>query len=144
MKTLLGKDSKEAYKEFADVFQFFERVMAQGLPPNEHGPRIMPLIIWSPQDLLSIWKSLNSGGGEQKSEVRHWCHLCPCTGNKIASFLVDENRLVILFCFLNLNDYFSSTCCSSILLFTDVTDARRKIANGVTTGVSRRVKADAG
>jgi len=57
--------------------------MIQGLPANEYGPRIMPLIIWSPQDLSSIWKSLTTGGGARKSGVRHWCHLCPGTGNKI-------------------------------------------------------------
>jgi hypothetical protein len=63
MKTLLGKDSKAAYREFADVFKFFEKLMLDGLPENEHGPRIMPLLIWSPQDMSSIWKSLNTGGG---------------------------------------------------------------------------------
>jgi len=57
--------------------------MIQGLPANEYGPRIMPLIIWSPPDLSSIWKSLTTGGGARKSGVRHWCHLCPGTGNKI-------------------------------------------------------------
>ena len=96
MKTLLGKDSKAAYREFADVFKFFEKLMLEGLPENEHGPRIMPLLIWSPQDMSSIWKSLNTGGGARKSGDRHWCHLCPCTGNKIASFLVDENRFVAI------------------------------------------------
>jgi hypothetical protein len=93
MKTLLGKDSKTAYQEFSDVFKFFEVVMAEGLPASEHGPRIMPIIVWSPQDLSSIWKSLNTGGGARKCGDKHWCHLCACTGYKIASFLVDENRL---------------------------------------------------
>jgi hypothetical protein len=96
MKTLLGKDSKAAYREFADVFKVFEKLMLEGLPENEHGPRIMPLLIWSPQDMSSIWKSLNTGGGARKSGDRHWCHLCPCTGNKIAFFLVDENRFVAI------------------------------------------------
>jgi hypothetical protein len=63
LQTLLAKDSKNAYQEFKDVFQFFERVMSEGLPASEYGPRIMLLIIWSPQDLSSIWKSLNTGGG---------------------------------------------------------------------------------
>lgn len=99
LKTLLGKDSKASYREFTDVFKFFEKVMAEGLPADEIGPRIMPIIIWSPQDLSSIWKSLNTGGGARKSGDRHCCHLCPCTGNKITSYLVDENRFVaVLFC----------------------------------------------
>jgi hypothetical protein len=105
MKTLLGKDSKAAYREFSDVFKFFEKVMVEGLPENINGPRIMAITVWSPQDLSSIWKSLNTGGGARKSGDRHWCHLCPCTGNKIASFLVDENRFVAVSfsCFVFLN-----------------------------------------
>ena len=83
------------------VFKFFEMIMADRLPENENGPRIMPLIVWSPQDLSSIWKSLNTGGGTQKSGDKHWCHLCACTGNKIVSYLVDENRFVVaLFYFI--------------------------------------------
>lgn len=92
MKMLLGKDGKITYQEFADVFYSFERVMKEGLPASEFGPKIMPLIVWSPQDLSSIWKSLNTGGGARKCGNKHWCHLCACTGNKIASFLVDDNR----------------------------------------------------
>jgi len=97
MKTLLGKDSKAAYQHFADVFRFFKHVKAEGLPANENGPRIMPIIVWSPQDLSSIWKSLNTGGGARKTGDKHWCHLCACTGNRIASFLVDDNRFEICY-----------------------------------------------
>jgi len=120
MKTLLGKDSKDAYKAFGDVFKFFETLQKEGLPANEHGPRIMPIIIWSPQDLSSIWKSLNTGSGARKSGCSHWCHLCPCTGNKIASFLVDENRFVILFALLMNNCeeiLFYSQCIASFYVF---------------------------
>jgi hypothetical protein len=97
MKTLLGKDSKTAYQYFSDIFRFFEQLKADGLPANENGPRIMPVVVWSPQDLSSIWKSLNTGGGARKTGDKHWCHLCACTGNRIASFLVDENRFVSVF-----------------------------------------------
>jgi hypothetical protein len=97
MKTLLGRDSKQAYNEFSDVFRFFERVMSHGLPCNENGPRIMPVNVWSPQDLSSIWKSLNTGGGARKCGDKHWCHLCACTGNKIASYKVEGNRSVLWF-----------------------------------------------
>jgi len=73
--------------------------MKHGLQENINGPRIQPMTIWSPQDLSSVWKSLNTGGGAQKSGDRHWCYLCSCTGNKIASFLVDENWFVSLLLF---------------------------------------------
>ncbi len=96
MKSLLGKDSKRAYAEFSDVFKFFDDVMKNGLPANENGPRIMPIIIWSPQDLSSIWKCLNTGSGARKHGTTHWCHLCPCTGNKIGSFSVGLNRFVCI------------------------------------------------
>jgi len=92
MKALLGKDCKTAYKEFTDFFQFFERLKKYGLPESALGPRIKPMEIWSPQDLSSIWKSLNTGGGAKKNGNNHFCHVCPCTGNTIARFLVEENR----------------------------------------------------
>ncbi len=92
MKTLLGKGSKAAYHEFTDIFKFFENLMKDGLPANDFGPRIMPVMVWSPQDLSSIWKSLNTGGGARKAGTKHWCYLCACTGNKIASFVVGNNR----------------------------------------------------
>ncbi len=95
MQSLLGKDSKAAYGEFKDVFKFFDKLMAEGLPANGNGPRILPIIVWSPQDLSSIWKCLNTGCGARKHGDKHWCHLCPCTGNKIAFYFIDENRFVL-------------------------------------------------
>jgi flagellar biosynthesis regulator FlbT len=92
MKTLLGKDSKAAYREFSDVFLFFEKVFKEGLPENRHGPKIVPLLIWSPQDLSSLWKSLNTGSGARKTGDKHFCYLCSCTGGQIGSFLVEGNR----------------------------------------------------
>ena len=82
MKTLLGKDSQEAYHKFKDAFDFFENVRKEGLLANENGPRVKPLEIWSPQDLSSIWKCLNTGCGAKKTGETHFCHLCACTGNK--------------------------------------------------------------
>jgi hypothetical protein len=97
LKSMLGKDSKKAYSAFKDVFEFFDNIMKEGLPANAYGRRIKPLIIWSPQDLSSIWKCLNTGSGARKHGDKHWCHLCPCTGNKIVYYHVEENRFV--FCF---------------------------------------------
>jgi hypothetical protein len=45
IKSLLGKDTKDAYKEFSDFFRFFEHLQREGLPESEHDPRIMPLIM---------------------------------------------------------------------------------------------------
>ena len=93
MKSLLGKDCKTAYyREFSDFFLFFERLKLYGLPESDQGPRIMPMEVWSPQDLSSIRKLLNTGGGARKNGNSYFCHVCPCTGNTIARFLVDENR----------------------------------------------------
>jgi hypothetical protein len=93
-KTLLGKDSKAAYQEFKDVFSFFDTVMKEGLPGSIHGPQIMPMIIWSSQDLSSVCKSLGTGSGARKSGDTHWCHLCLCTGNTIAHFTMEKIRYV--------------------------------------------------
>jgi len=78
MKTLLGKDCKSAYKEFSDFFNFFERLKKYGLAATEHGARLLPMDVWSPQDLSSIWKSLNTGSGARRNGNNHFCHLCPC------------------------------------------------------------------
>jgi hypothetical protein len=101
VKSLLGKDTKDAYKEFSDFFKFFEKIQREGLPESEHGPRIMPLVVWSPQDLSSLWKCLNTGSGAQKNGDTHFCHLCPCTGKTIVQFMVDDNRYVITVTFMN-------------------------------------------
>jgi hypothetical protein len=113
LKSLLGKDSKKAYQEFKDVFDFFDKIMKEGIDNNENGPRVMPLTIWSPQDLSSVWKCLNTGCGARKHGDKHWCHLCPCTGNKIAYYQVEENRLVIVIIFKMISIHFLLT----IILF---------------------------
>jgi hypothetical protein len=107
VKSLLGKDNKDAYKEYSDFFQFFEHLQREGLEASKVGPRILPLIVWSPQDLSSIWKCLNTGSGARKNGETHFCQICPCKGNKIVEFTVDENRYVTSgisssFFFLNL------------------------------------------
>jgi len=55
VKSLLEKDSKDAYKEFKD-FTFFEKIRKEGLPASKFGPAILSIAIWSPQDLNSLWK----------------------------------------------------------------------------------------
>jgi hypothetical protein len=91
LKILIGKDCKKAYKEFADFFQFFEQVKRYGLPESEHGPRIMAMDIWSPQDLSSVWKYSSTGSGARKNGKTHFCHLCACCGDNIAHYVVQEN-----------------------------------------------------
>jgi len=93
LKSLSRKDSKKAYQEFKDVFEFFDNIMKEGIHGNENGPRTMPLTIWSPQDLSSVWKCLNTGCRARKHGDKHWRHLCPCTGNKIAYYQAEENPL---------------------------------------------------
>lgn len=97
MKSLLGKDCKRAYKEFADFFKFFERVKKYGLRESHLGAAIRAIEVWSPQDLSSIWKCLNTGSGARKNGNVHFCHLCACCGNDIVRYLVEENRYVHLF-----------------------------------------------
>jgi hypothetical protein len=63
-----------------------------GLPQCTHGPRILPMDTWSPQDLSTIWKCLNTGSGARKNGDIHFCHLCPCSGNTIVCFVVNDNR----------------------------------------------------
>jgi hypothetical protein len=90
----MGKDTKDAYKQFEDFFKFFEKLREEGLLASEFGPAILPIIVWSPQDLSSMWKCLNTGSGARKNGKTHFCHLCACTGDRIVRFLVEENRQV--------------------------------------------------
>ncbi len=66
--------------------------MRDGLPGSDLGPRIMSVTVFSPQDLSSIGKCLGTGSGAQKNGNTHFCHVCPCSGNTIKRFLVDNNR----------------------------------------------------
>jgi hypothetical protein len=74
IKSLIGKDSKKAYKEFTDFFNFFENVKRFGLPASELGQAIMPIDVQSPQDLSSIWKCLNTVSGAHKNGCKHFYH----------------------------------------------------------------------
>jgi hypothetical protein len=46
---MIGKDTKEAYRYFKDFFDFFEKVKREGVPANIYGPRILAMLVWSPQ-----------------------------------------------------------------------------------------------
>jgi len=59
--------------------------MREGLPALPLGPCILHINVLSPQDLSSIWKCLWTGSGVRKNGNTYFCHVCPCTGNKIAS-----------------------------------------------------------
>jgi len=48
--------------------------------------------VWSPQDLSSIWKCLNTGSGTKKNCHSYFCHLCPCSSRDTLFFTVSENR----------------------------------------------------
>lgn len=89
---MIGKDTKEAYTYFRDFFLFFENVKREGLPVSQYGPRILPMEVWSPQDLSSLWKCLNTGSGAKKNCHSYFCHLCPCSSRDILFFTVDQNR----------------------------------------------------
>jgi len=138
LKSLIGKDCKKAYKEFADFFKFFEQVKKYGLNASELGPRIMPMEIWSPQDLSSIWKCLNTGGGARKNGKTHFCHLCACCGDNIVRFLVGDNRyffifsICLSFCFFGLVFIFNAF----FFMFLDVIFVRNMSMSTAITGTS--------
>lgn len=92
MKSLIGKDTKEAYAEFSDFFKFFEKVKNEGLPASVHGPRLCKMLVWSSQDMSSLWKCLKTGTGARKKCNSYFCHLCPCNSKDILFHTVGENR----------------------------------------------------
>jgi len=50
------------------------------LPASQLGPEILPIEIWCPQVLSSIWKSLNTGGGAGKNGDTFLICLSLCSG----------------------------------------------------------------
>ncbi len=92
LKSLIGKDTKEAYENFSDFFEFFEMVKNIGLPESEHGPQLQPMLVWSSQDMSSLWKCLKTGTGARKNCDSYFCHVCPCNSKDILFYTIGENR----------------------------------------------------
>jgi len=90
VKSMIGKDCRDSYEQFRDMFSFFDQVMKHGLPRNDDEPELLPIVFWSPQDLSSVWKTLAKGGGAKRR--RHFCHLCPCLSENILYAKVEDNR----------------------------------------------------
>jgi hypothetical protein len=67
-------------------------VKREGLPASELGPQILPMQVWSPQDLSSLWKTLNTRTGAKKNCNGYFCHVCPCSSRDILFYKADENR----------------------------------------------------
>jgi hypothetical protein len=94
MKLLIGKDTEEAYNKFSDFFQFFEMVQNVGLLESEYGPRLQPMLVWSLQDMLSLWKCLKTGTGARKNCNSYFCHVCPCNAKDI--LFLHKNKIGVI------------------------------------------------
>ncbi len=92
LKSLIGMDTNDAYDEFSDFFKFFEKLRNEGLPASVYGPRLHPMIVWSSQDMSSLWKCLKTGTGARKNCYSYFCNLCPCNSKDILFFTVGNNR----------------------------------------------------
>jgi hypothetical protein len=91
--------------------------------------------VWSPQDLSSIWKCLNTGSGARMNGNKHFCHLFACCGNDIVRYLVEENRYgLIIHALINIITYIFSLI--YFISFLDVIFVRKTIRSGVTIGQS--------
>jgi hypothetical protein len=44
-KSMIGKDTKEAYGYFQDFLEFFDKVKREGLPASPVGPAIHPMLV---------------------------------------------------------------------------------------------------
>ena len=86
MKIILTKETKESFKQFDDVFQFFclcgeASEGRQGDPKNlpkyhwEELEDLQPLDITTTTDMAADWKLIGAGGGVKKT--KHFCTLCP-------------------------------------------------------------------
>jgi hypothetical protein len=79
-KMLLTGDTSTLYQEhFKDFFDFLSRLNLEGIP--ELGSN--PIMVSSPQDMSSMWKALEQGGG---CEVKtFFCYCCAVTSKDSAT-----------------------------------------------------------
>lgn len=77
-KSLIGRDTNEAYDEFSDFFKFFEKLGQEGLPETQYGPRLQPMDVWSTLDMAGLWKCLKTGTGARRTCSSYFCYLCAC------------------------------------------------------------------
>jgi hypothetical protein len=90
MKIILTKETKESFKQFSDVFQFFrmsslsreERNNDVNNDPKfnwEHLDDLKPSNITFNTDMAADWKLVSAGGGVKNTEM--FCTLCACTSS---------------------------------------------------------------
>ncbi len=92
MKIVLTKETKDSFKLFEDVFQFFRLA---GLPKEDrladeknlpkyewqHLNDLRPLEVTSTTDMSADWKLRGVGGGVKKTKM--FCTLCPCSSEGV-------------------------------------------------------------
>lgn len=66
-KTLLGKDLKPAYQEFAENLKFFEKIIVDYLPVSKYGASIVLILNWGPRLIQDLEKSEHWRRGTEQS-----------------------------------------------------------------------------
>ena len=92
LKIVLTKETKESFKLFDDVFQFF-RLSSLNPDEREHDPKndpkyewellndLKPLNVTMTTDMAADWKLVGAGGGVKQTEM--FCNLCTCASNDV-------------------------------------------------------------
>ncbi len=92
MKIILTKETKESFKQFDDIFQFFKlaelsKEQKQSHDKNnnkykwEHLNDLQPLSVTFTTDMAADWKLVGAGGGVKNTEM--FCTLCACTSSDV-------------------------------------------------------------
>ena len=95
LKLLLGRETKETFKEFATLFSFLDNLgSVDTIPPELEG--FMPFKCMTNCDLSAQWKGLCKGGAAK-------VHILPCTGCATESdcLATPNARLCTRWCLLN-------------------------------------------
>jgi hypothetical protein len=92
MKIILTKETKESFRHFDDIFQFFrlseltqeEKRHHENNAEKfkwEHLSDLQPLAITFTTDMAADWKLVGAGGGVKNTEM--FCTLCACTSTDV-------------------------------------------------------------
>jgi hypothetical protein len=84
IRTILASESRSLFEnQFGDIFQFFRKVAAEGLPQSGKYPALKKLTVVAPHDGKAVFIVAGRGGGAKV--IPYFCPYCTCNSNQLCS-----------------------------------------------------------